>query len=264
MSFNENGFLDNDTANMAAKISKQAKNGFEVIYDINRFAEKIKVRFKINNRNGQQVIVACLFIRILEGFQSAIILDCYGLAHDTKILIRAVLETLILLKNCCEDEEFVVQYIQTDEQDRLTWMNVAHKYSEDLFRLAREYATQERRSKLKEKIANEDIKNLGVEALAIKAGLQDWYNTIYRYTSQAVHSTPRSLEKYTVVGENDEICGFRHEPNHDDTKIHLFTLADLLLISLECTCSLFGVTEDFYKENFLERLHDLQEKLNYR
>ena len=125
MPFDENGFLGKEAEKWAAEMLQRNKKYFELCYEINSFAEKIKYKF-IQNQTGQKMVVAALFTRLLEGYQTAIILVNRGLEEDARVIIRTVLETLFLLKACCEDKEFVDQYMKSDEKKRLKLMNVVN------------------------------------------------------------------------------------------------------------------------------------------
>lgn len=74
MSLYENGFLSEDAEAFAKEIEKAYEDFFQLCYDINKFAQITKFKFEVHNKDGQEVITACLFIRILEGYQSGILL----------------------------------------------------------------------------------------------------------------------------------------------------------------------------------------------
>jgi hypothetical protein len=244
MHLDKYGFLGKEAEKIAMQITEKHNEFFSLCHDINNFAQELKFKFEVNNQDGQKVIATCLFIRVLEGFQAAIILTGRGLTLDAKVLIRAVLEALILLKICCEDKEFISEFIKSDDVRRLKIMNVTRKYRGQLFSLVKEYATEEVVSDLKSKINKENIRELQIEDLAKRAGLPIYYDTVYRLFSDNVHTSPRSLEKYVATNEKGDINEFCHGPDDRDCRENLWNLANLLLIALQSTCSLFCLNED--------------------
>jgi hypothetical protein len=262
MPFKENGFLGKEAGKMAIQIYERNKDFFELCYKINRFAEKIKFKFEVHNQDGQEIIAACLFMKMLEGFQASIILTNRGFAQDTRVVIRTMLEALFLLKTCCEDKEFVVQYINSDEKMRLKWMNIAHNSSFESMHPLKEYATEERRAELKDKIDSENIREIITEEIAKKAGLHELYSA-YRLFSSSTHVSPRSLEDtYIAINENGEISALIHEPTDKDAEIYLITLSECLLIGLKSMCLLFELKEDTAIDGFYDRLKQLSVKSN--
>lgn len=261
MPFDENGFLGQDADAFAEQIEKAHIDFFRLCYDINKFAQKTKFRFEIHNKDGQEVITACLFIRVLEGCQAAILLVKRGFSTDARALIRIILEALILLKICCEDSEFIPRFIQTDERKRLKLMQIAHKYTDELFSLLREHATQEIISELSENIKQENIKGLIIEQLSEKAGMKHYYDTVYRLASDHVHTSPRTLERYVEANEEGDIIEFKNAPNDEDARHNLITLADFMLIALVSMLKLHKLDEETTIKGFHDRLVGLGKEL---
>ena len=254
MSFENTGFLGKEAESMSMRIVDKHKKFFALCYDINRFAEKVKYKFDIHNQDDQELITACLFIRLLEGFQATIILASRGLVEDTKVVVRTLLESVFLLKVCCEDKSFLIDYIKSDEIIRLKWMNVADKSEWPFFNPLREYATPEIKTELEEKIRREGIKPIKIEDVAKKAELSAFYDAAYRWYSSSTHVSARSLENaYIGINENGDISHLLHRPDDREIEKHLLTVAECLLLALNSTCLLFGLKEDI---TVIEGLYD--------
>lgn len=262
MSFEEAGFLSKQAAEIGKEIHGMYKKYFDLCCDINRFAEKVKNEFEIHSKNGQEVITACLFIRLLESYQAATLLIGRGFDSQVKAMIRMMLETLIVLKLCCVDKEFVNIYVKKDEKDRHKIMNVAHRYDDALFAELREYATDEVRTELKKKIEKEGISDFMWEDLAHKADMIRDYDTVYRLTSMHVHANPRNLEAYLDVGPNGEITSLNHTPHIEDTMIHLLTSCDFMARGLEFMLQLYDLGK-YQAEmlSFFERFKELHRSI---
>jgi phosphotransferase system HPr-like phosphotransfer protein len=260
MPFDENGFLGKDAKTFAERIEKSHIDFFQLCYDINRFAQKIKFRFEIHNKDGQEVITACLFIRILEGYQASILLVKGGFSSEARALIRIILESLILLKICCEDANIIPKYILTDEKKRLKLMQIAHKYNDELFALLRGYATKEIMVELAEKVKTEDIKELIIEQLAIKVGMKHYYDSIYRLACDDIHTSPRVLERYVIANEEGDIVELNNAPKDEDARSNLLTLADFMLIAMVSMLKLHKIDEEVALKDFYKRLLSLEKE----
>ncbi len=164
-----------------------------------------------------------------------------GFHAEIGILTRACLETLFLLKIAVEDEEFIPIFVQSDDRKRLTLMHVAHKYKEKPFLMTKECATPEIMKELKEKIETVNIQLLKVEQIAAKAGMSQYYDSVYRLFSDFVHTMPKSLEKFIEVDDAGDVIRIIHAPSDEDNRFYLLTLSDILLRTLDLVFSLFSI-----------------------
>lgn len=241
MDFNEKGFLGTAVAEFSNAAEKEYANFFNACYRINEIAQDVKFEFQIHNQDGQEVMAACLFMRILNGFQAVIILARLGLVVDAKVVLRGILEALFILKLLCDEAKFVVEYVRTDQAQRLKWMNIAHQNTDPVFDSLRQYATPERMKTLKDELNTYGIKKLNIENVAKRAKLTTIYNTDYRLLSYEIHSTPRSLEHYTAADQDEIITGFPWGPSDNGLAYILFTAVRVLAIGVDSAAKLFKV-----------------------
>jgi hypothetical protein len=91
-----------------------------------------------------------------------------------------------------------------------------------------------------EKKAKSIQKLPNIETLARNAGMDRYYQTIYRLTSGHTHISPRSLKSYYSFsgGKAGKIA---FGPNDDSTALYLYTLSDFLLIGTGLTSQLFDL-----------------------
>jgi hypothetical protein len=228
LNFDEAGFLSEQINQIKEEIYHQYKKNFDLCYEVSSFAEKVKYEFHIHPDNGQEVITACLFIRLLETYQAAIVLIERGFDSQVKAMIRMLLETLMVLKICCDDEKYIREYVRTDEKNRQKIMNIALKYEDNLFSEVRNYATQEIKADLDNTIKTEGITDLVWERIAAKADMSRDYDSVYRYMSMCMHTTPRELETYLDLDSDNDIASLNHLPRNSETKEHLMTVCDYM------------------------------------
>ena len=186
MDFNEKGFLGTVILNFARSVDVCYVQFFEASAKINELAQAVKFELKVHNKDGQEVLAASLFLRVLNGFQATVILSRLGLINDAKVVLRGALESLFILKLLCKDEKFLAEYVGSDEVRRLKWMNVASQNKSALFSEVRTYATLIVRQELEEKIKikTNDWKELKAIDIARRAGLLEMYETDYRLLSE--------------------------------------------------------------------------------
>jgi len=238
--FYEKGFLGDHIHTFTEAVLKKFPDFYSACNHINELAYSIMMGLKVKNRDLQQLLVASVFIRVLNGFQSVVILSRLGLVFDAKVVLRAEIESLFLLKLLCEDKNFVTEYVKSDELRRLLWMNVARNSKAPHFDSLRRHATDEVVRKLKEEIERKGCKELSTEQIARRAGLGVEYDTDYRLLCEETHTLPRSVEHLTILekGEPREL-----DPNPTDRELGyvIFTAIRCLHIALVSATKFFGV-----------------------
>ena len=257
------GFLGQEITKKKSELENKFKDIFKECYRVNEFAQNVKFNFEINKQNAQEVYAVCCFIKILNGFQASIILLRYGLTIESNLILRCLLETFIILKNICETEGFVKDYIQSDAISRLRSMNVSANSKEEKFQDLKNYATKERIEELKNEIKRKNIKNLNSAELAEKVGLKDFYDKIYRLLSEiSVHATPRAMEEYLITDKNQNITSFHLSPMEEDISTVLITEAEILLLTLKLILRVFNIKKLDNVETFEKKLKKLSIKYN--
>lgn len=257
MPFDEKGFLGGQITEISNNIYADKKKYFDVCYDLNQFAHRVKFEFVIHNANGQEVISASLFIKILNGFQAIYILAKFGLLIEAEILLRSILEALFLLKITCEDSNFIPEYVKTDDAQRLKFMTIAKNNPDPVLDSLRDYATKEKMEELKNKITQENIKELQIKELAKRANMCKQYETTWRLLCSPVHSSPRSLQKYVTVDNKGDINSFLWGPITDDIDSVLLTSAEILFGATDLMVKLCKIDKQQEMNNFWSRMREL-------
>ena len=251
MPFDENGFLGADAEEFANQIRERQKTLLALCRDINQLAEKIKFEFNIHSDNGQEVVCACLFVRIIEGAQAATILVERGLDTDAQVVIRGVFEALALLKICSTDEEFCRKYITYSDVIRLSTFEKSRKPGRDgVWKEIASYATDEMIESLEKKIASRGfsrnkIKNeFKVKEILNKAQMADMYDSFYAVLCDYVHTNSSSLNKYIEINEDGEMVQFNHGPCEENARVNLSAIGEFLIIAVGVAGNLFDVDRD--------------------
>lgn len=239
--FDERGFLGIQAESFREGILKKYGEWFDLYHEINSFAQKAKFELVIHNMDGQEVICSCLYLRILDGFQSCLILARYGLVLEAEVLARSILEGLFIMRACINDEGFLREYLKSDELRRLSIMKASRKYSEWVFQATREIATEENIRELEEKRKNKEIKEVNKREASKKAGLEYLYDSIYQLLSDSVHCTARSLEDFVGTDKAGRIKRISMLPL--DIKLDMVFIAagQVMFLAMESIFKLFDL-----------------------
>ncbi len=251
------GFLGSQITEFMTAVTERHQQFFGACYQLNELAYKIMFEIKANNQNLQQILAATLFIRLLNGFQSVVILCRLGLVFDAKVVLRGVLESMFIVKLLCEDTAFPMEYVRSDECRRLLWLNVARNSKAPHFNSLREIATDEEIEKLKKEIEQQECKSVDIADVARRAGFQIEYDTDYRILCEEAHTLPRSIQHLTITDKSGEPIEFDSNPSDKDVDYILFTANRSLHIALVSLRNFFAVD----KNNELQKANENLKKL---
>lgn len=262
--FYRNGFLGSQISEVTEAILKKYDSYFTLCHKLNELSYKTMPEAKANNNNLQQILAVTLFIRILNGFQSVIILARLGLAFDAKVVLRGLLESSFIGKLICEEKDFALEYVKSDECRRLKLLNVAKQSTAPHFNSLRQIATDSELRKLKEAIKEQNCKEIGIEDVAKRARLQIEYDTDYRLLCEETHTLPRSIEHLTIVDPTGEPLEFDPNPTDKDLSYILFSAVRFLYIALVSFCTLFDLDKKAELREINERLQALRLQVTIR
>ncbi len=241
MDFNERGFLGTAITDFVASIEKRHSELLSLCYQANELAQTTKHEFAVNNTDGQQLLAMTVFLRVLNGFQSTVLLARMGLRTDAQVVARGTLEALFVLKLLCEEKSFVPEYVKSDKANQLKLFRVAAVSNNPNLAEITKIATPEAIAKLKEEVDGQNCEPIVAEDVARRAQLYHMYETEYRMLSLETHASPRSMEKLVEIGTNGEVVGFRSQPTDEDIEMVLTIAVRTLLVALLCTTKLFGI-----------------------
>lgn len=265
MPFNENGFLGEEAWALASDIRGEQENLLALFYEVNRFVEQIIKEICVSKSNAQELISACLFTRVLEGIQAAVILIERGLDLDATVIIRGVYEAIVYLRLSCDDKDFVRKYILKHDIDRLKLLKKIRKDDpEGKFYKIWEYESHESIDqlilKLEAQIKDEGIdikkieKDFSKQILAEQAGMKDLYKSFYYVASDSAHTHSRILERYVAKDKNGNPLQLNHVPCGNNSRLNLITAIEFLLSASAYISNLFDLNKDAKIMDFHEAM----------
>jgi hypothetical protein len=262
--FDETGYLGEGIRQFQESTLASFKQFFTLSRTVCSFARGKVLQLKWDDTDGQQVLSCCLFVKILNGVETAHILSTYGLTHEGRVILRSVLEGYFYLGATVSDAAFVKEYILSDDLNRLKLMEAAKKHDRPPFSDIRNYATDEVIQAQREKIEKEEIKEVKPWNVVQKLGLQHIYDSLYRVLSTDIHSSVRSLEQYMRTGATGDIESLDWRPQSEDVPQNLSMGIDTVIRSLECMDNLFvmGIRDEL--KTYLKQLKTIQEEHEQR
>lgn len=255
MSFDTYGFLGNQIEKVSQDVHEKHKGLYDLVFEINTFAQKIKFEFNIHNQDNQELTIGALYIKTIQSFESVIILSQRGLDTDSKAVLRVLLETVFYLKSMCIDPDFVNDFIKGDELKRYKILSRILKDTEgDFSKEIKKYAEKEDLSELKSKIPKKEDNPLEIYKVAKKAGMYDLYQLVYGNLSCDVHTSVRALEKYYGIDENGKVSYLECIPIFTDLVAVIITACSILLVALDCLSKFFKLNYESKIANYRESL----------
>lgn len=255
----ENGFLGESARIWSCSFRETHGPLLERCEQLNRDAHSLLYSIEVHNRDGREVMVALLLLRTVEFYQAAILLLTKGMQISAKVVIRGLLESVFSLRAIARDDETLKAYIEDDQIQRLKMINKARNNEAPNLELLKEAATDELHATIKQSSQEKGITTLTTEELSKRAGMHDWYLTVYSMLSKAVHSKVRDLEGQLKLTDQKEILGLQYGPTDAEARYLLATASHCLVLGLAATANVFG--RDFQKSceehmNFIRSVFD--------
>jgi hypothetical protein len=207
-------------------------------------------------KERQKIIAIVVAVRILEIAEAAFLILKNGLSNEADTLFRVFLDAYFVFANTCLDPEFVVEFFRSDEAARLKLMNAAGNHSSEIFKLLNEYAKPDLKEELKQKIKDEDIKSFKSVEYAKKAGCAEMYDSIYRLMSAPLHTTPRSLEKYTEEDEDGIVIKIKYYPVEEEIPQRAYDFAYHLIKVIGGLTDIFGNIIETNTKTMIDELNE--------
>lgn len=153
----------------------------DLLIDCYNLASGIPDMIDAYNENHLQVITSILLIKTVNTARALLLLIENNLLSEVHVLLRHQIEAVFVLKACKEDKAFLKEYINSDLKRRLRLGNVIANNPKDFHKneLFDSDEFKNSRTDLKSIVDEHGIKEIKVNELARKAGMESTYNTAY-------------------------------------------------------------------------------------
>ena len=242
MSFDEYGFLG-DYGNKIVKYNYENHiKVFKICEEINNYAQNIKYAFKINGYDIQGLLAISLFGKVLNTFQTAVILYKYGLSSQSKMITRVQLESLFILKSIVKDKQNIDKLKKSIDKRRELLLKDINKNTYSVFNEFLEEDLIEEYRDLKEKNKKSDAMLISPKEWAIESESYYEYFLAYNQLSKDIHLDLLNLEQYINFDDEGNVESFNIQPDTKDIKVVLLhTAGHAMVQAIHCMskyCSL--------------------------
>jgi hypothetical protein len=243
--YQRNGFLGDD-------INAWMVNNRHHHIDLFNQAEKLNSdcytalgKARPHNGDKRELTVSCLFPRTMELFQGTYLLISRGMIPSSNVLLRTLIETMFVLIAVAKDDDALDAYILNDEAERLKTANkVIHDKHGAILGIPIEDA-----ERIKAEILEKQIKKWSVEEFARKAGLYDWYLTVYAFLCGPVHAGIKDLEQYLNLDEHNQVKSIEFVPTDKGTTTILATACNVQNMALHAFLTSLNLDTDICTEH---------------
>jgi len=258
MSFDTDGFLDNQVNEIIKENYELHKDIFNLCEDINRYAQEIKYNLNINSNNFQGIVATSIFIKILNIFQSVVILYKYGLDSQSKILTRTAIESLFVLKCIVKDEKYVEWLINSDNKKREQLLRRIQENPHGVFNSLIDKVDISQLNALIKENKIKKIKVIDPKEWAEASESYTEYYYAYKFLCGDVHVDIRNIEQYITANNEGSVEQFNILSNENDIKIILGHTANYVMLeAIECMSEFAALNNETMINYFEKRIKEL-------
>jgi len=259
-SFEQHGFLAEDELGVSKALSSRYSTSIDLCKDLNSYLQSYQYKLTIHNQDHVEVLSATLYAQFLSTSQATLLLLFKGMGSQTRMLIRCMLESLFPLAAVAENRESAKKFLLSSSYiERRKKLNAFIAFSQKTESCLD--TLKENKKFLEE--TNAEIKKHNIEKYSVyncaeDSGLSDWYETLYRYTSDDVHSAVSSLQERLSLCPEGVIKFIKNEPEVEDLDELFATIANCQLKALEATSTVFKDDKSQQIEVFKSRIENLK------
>jgi hypothetical protein len=239
--FDSSGFLTDRLGTLESAINRAHGRLLERARQINRDCHELLFAAGIHNRDPEEILCAALFTRALEHYQATLILLGMGLIAPAKVTLRAILESVFATRAVAADKDSLRAFINDDLLQRRKLVRRAQQHDYTNLEGLREALTPSFVERLEQQIKGSGAKPLKTEDLSERAGMHDWYTTVYALLSKATHTNVRELEAYMMLDEFGEIRGLTYAPSTEEIPHLILTAAHCILLGADAVAGVFEI-----------------------
>lgn len=236
MSDDVDGFLAESLHRVRSHVREKYAAWRDLLLRVNRLAVANQHAIVIHTDSNVERYSAVLFARTITTTQASTLLLEMGLVSQARVLLRSAVETLFALAAIAKDANTVGKLVEGHAAEQKRAAKNAQLWQDgELKKIAdAEAASGRLQSNL-----DSSATALSTFDLAQKAGLEDWYRTVYMVFSWSVHGAAVDLDRHVVVGEDGNVAEFRNEPEVDDQESSWMCAIEVLLKAVAALATIF-------------------------
>ncbi len=203
------GFLSDEAEQARAIFRKEFSAWFEIAEKLNRRAISTLAQAPLKDIDQAQQVVCLLTIRVLEAYESIVLLMERGLLSSAKFIVRPMLEALFTLAAIDKDSSLAVVYLDGQRAADLNSLKSSCAWkNKDLMNKFKEHKLESKYIKLKGELKNKPVTQLMPVEWAKKSDYEDFYHLYYVEYCSSIHSNPRALNEHMDIDGDDVALAF--------------------------------------------------------
>ena len=115
--YHRNGFIGNDIKVWMKDNSRDYVDLFQLAENLNSDCYTMLERARPHNKDKRELLVSCLFPRVMELFQATYLLVTRGMIPAANVVLRSLIETMFVVVAITKDNEALDSYILNDERE---------------------------------------------------------------------------------------------------------------------------------------------------
>lgn len=238
--FETDGFLSAEILGFERIITGHYAKKLELAVGTNRLTHRVIYSIKPRSEHAPDLILAALLTKQVGAFQSIVILLRKGLETQAQVLLRNLAEMMFITGAIRKDETFVKRYVLAEQVGRLKALEAIVRDKQSLHEEV-DADTTRLIGELRAEIERDRPETFTTKRIAEIADLSSYYDNVYRYTSMAVHASPRELNTAFVVNADGNVVSMRYGPVVDDLDMCFDYGITMMLYTLHETASHFGL-----------------------
>ena len=227
--FHINGFLGEEAALMTTENYNKNIKSFQYCEELIRYTIALAPKINIANTKNRDLIIGCLFLKILNATQSVLILISYGLDVEANTITRTALESLYWLAAIIKRPTYYKKFIDTHgiTIDRLveSIKKNPENYTPETLEQVKDYQPSQP--------SDTEFKPLCIDTVAMTAKLKVSYDNAYTILSLSSHPDLKNIIDRYLITDNEEVISFNALPSYRDLELILSTNCFILLTMLE-------------------------------
>ncbi len=202
------GFWTHDTLPVCEAVREAYPKEIDLCRKINRFAVAVQYEVGAAAEDTAKLYALGLYARTLATTQAAFHLLERGMLSQSRMLMRCALEALFVLGTVAKDPAIVDRIL---DGHRAVQQDVAKAVARWKSDALREIAVKPEVAALAAGDYGSPTSALSTFDYAFKAGLEDWYHTVYKSFSWTVHVAPSDIENHLVLDANGVVTALKNE-----------------------------------------------------
>lgn len=201
-------FLGQEEATAIKQIRARSLGWFELADDVEVFCDGLLPTISLSPENGQEVLSAALYRRVMSAFVAVLLMAERGLHTEGSVVRRAMLEALFVLGAIREQPDLVRTYALNDLYRRKRiYKNLVTRSRDGQSRVSKWITDEELKRQIAAlKTATKGLRHMRPKEYAQEAKLDHLYLTDYCILSEAAHHVGKDLERQLLVDSDDNIA----------------------------------------------------------